>query len=444
MLRIKKIFLLLISLILLVKLFLINSQKVYNQYTNGKHIHPHRLILQHQLTKEPNEAFINWHYLHKRDYHVESDEGKLRFQNFRKNFELIKAHNANNYSFKLGLNHFADFTLEEFHEKFLHKNSLNFKKMQMQIKKGFESDIDNKNPNPSIKNPSKSIKSNLNEAEVEKKSKEFYELFWNSPDDEINSYNYENKKNGLRFLESDDKSSYSPSPYLSKSIDWYLKASLDRMIDDQGKCGSCWAFSAVQAIEAAYKLQTGKYEVFSKQQLVDCDDSSNGCDGGMPHLAYEYFKKNGILTEKEYPYKENLTKDYKKNCPFKDNKEKENKSKLKVKSYEVCLDTDKKCHNDESMFEMLERGPISACVDASKEFMLYESGIYDMPCKEINHAIFVTGYYKSQKEGEDSYWLVKNSWSYFWGDIGFIKIKQSKNYNSCLLNTYYSRPVLDV
>ena len=94
--------------------------------------------------------------------------------------------------------------------------------------------------------------------------------------------------------------------------------------------------------------------------------------------------------------------------------------------------------NDESLFEVLKRGPVSAVVDASEEFMLYDEGIFDKPCKQPNHAILLTGFYL--RENEQNYWVVKNSWGPVWGDNGFIKIKQSKDYNSCMLNTYYVRP----
>ena len=39
-----------------------------------------------------------------------------------------------------------------------------------------------------------------------------------------------------------------------------------------------------------------------------------------------------------------------------------------------------------------------------------------------NHAVLVVGYGTSD-EGDD-YWLVKNSWSTYWGDSGFVKIKR--------------------
>lgn len=446
-----------LKLIFLIFLFSLNANTIFtheeipNDFGDyGSGDHPHRAILDHQLNFEPDTAFKNWHYLHEKDYNIDSDEGSKRFQNFKENFELIKQHNNNkNNKFKLGLNHFADFTLEEFHEKFSNINPEHFKKAENLKNKNSQ---ENQYIPPSIKNPEGPLEENS--SEQMKKTKEFYELYWNTPDNmgekaileklRLNKNNQEQNTESLRFLEDNSYFTYEINNNkftLNKDIKWNKKALLEKMISNQGKCGSCWAFSAVQAIEAAYAVKTGKYQTFSKQQLVDCDPISNGCNGGLPHTGFEFFKDNGILTEKEYPYKKGLTVKYKKNCELNDLKKKGIKSDFKVKDYELCFqDTD--CHTDSKMFEMLERGPLSACVDASKEFMLYQSGIYDRPCKTKNHAILVTGYHKSVKEGEDSYWLVKNSWGFFWGDIGFIKIKQGSDYNSCLLNDYYTRPIL--
>ena len=39
---------------------------------------------------------------------------------------------------------------------------------------------------------------------------------------------------------------------------------------DQAKCGSCWAFSSTAALEAAYKVQSGKLKSLSEQEYLDC------------------------------------------------------------------------------------------------------------------------------------------------------------------------------
>lgn len=66
-------------------------------------------------------------------------------------------------------------------------------------------------------------------------------------------------------------------------------------IKDQGKCGSCWAFSTVAGLEATSKIYHGELKSFSEQQLVDCDLANRGCVGGAMRKAIDYVKKHGSL-----------------------------------------------------------------------------------------------------------------------------------------------------
>ena len=89
---------------------------------------------------------------------------------------------------------------------------------------------------------------------------------------------------------------------LPDSVDWREHKVLTP-VKDQGQCGSCWAFSATGALESAYAISTGKLLSISEQQLVDCDNRSDGCDGGTQESAFHYYTRYHAEPETAYAYK---------------------------------------------------------------------------------------------------------------------------------------------
>ena len=90
---------------------------------------------------------------------------------------------------------------------------------------------------------------------------------------------------------------------LSAAVDWRTKGAVNP-VQNQGQCGSCWAFSSTATIESAHFLKTGKLLKLAEQQLVDCAgaEGNEGCNGGLEVWAFQYAEKQGMELESTYPY----------------------------------------------------------------------------------------------------------------------------------------------
>ena len=73
-------------------------------------------------------------------------------------------------------------------------------------------------------------------------------------------------------------------------------------IRDQGRCGSCWAFGATEAVSDRFNIQLDMDVVLSPQELVSCDGGNYGCNGGFLNKAFDFLAKHGVVADKDYPY----------------------------------------------------------------------------------------------------------------------------------------------
>lgn len=87
---------------------------------------------------------------------------------------------------------------------------------------------------------------------------------------------------------------------------------------------------------------------------------------------------------------------------------------------------------EEALKEALyTQGPLTVSVDASADsFRFYSGGVYrNEDCKtkaaDLDHAVILSGY-GTTEEGVD-YWLIKNMWSTYWGEQGYMKIPRHPN-----------------
>ena len=83
-----------------------------------------------------------------------------------------------------------------------------------------------------------------------------------------------------------DSVAQSPEPTILDEVnipaakDWRTLGAVNP-VKNQAQCGSCWAFSATSSMESAQFIQKGgDLQSLSEQELVSCDKTCYGCNGG--------------------------------------------------------------------------------------------------------------------------------------------------------------------
>jgi len=202
------------------------------------------------------------------------------------------------------------------------------------------------------------------------------------------------------------------------SFDWRTASNTPiTPVKDQGQCGSCWAFSVAETAESVNILNgNGNANSLrvSEQQIVDCDTSDDGCNGGLPESAWTYIISTGGLdSESSYPYTaEDGT------CQF-------NAKNIvaKVSGWKYATSS-----GDETTLQTnLLAQPISICVDAAN-WQDYTSGVMTAwECAwvvELDHCVQLVGY---NSGASPAYWIVRNSWGTTWGESGYIRLTMGEN-----------------
>jgi len=228
--------------------------------------------------------------------------------------------------------------------------------------------------------------------------------------------------------------SNEPDSNLPAYWDWRLLGAVNP-VKDQAVCGSCWSFGTTGTLEGTYFAKTGKLVRLSEQQLVDCSYywGNNGCSGGEDWRAYKYIQyAGGIASDEDYGHY--LGVDGK--CHANDVK-----PTVKISGWVNVTQ-----YSPEDLKKALyENGPVTIAINAGvRTFSFYSHGIYDDPkClggeDNLNHQVLLVGYGTLNNK---NYWLVKNSWSTYWGNDGYILIAEKGNV--CGVTTMATYPLIDV
>jgi len=222
-------------------------------------------------------------------------------------------------------------------------------------------------------------------------------------------------------------------PLTASNLDWRTMNAVTAM-KDQGDCGSCWAFSATETIESGfllhYKNTSASTFLLSEQQVVSCDKSDGGCNGGDLPSAFDYVMGvNGITTEAAYPYKSGnsgKTGKCKSFSPF------ANTTPTGYK-YATPGCTGGCNKQDESTLaaNLATVGPVGICVNAAK-WQNYVRGVMSKKScgahrfRSLDHCVQLVGF-NSIDSATGGYWIVKNSWASDWGVKGYIHLAYGSN-----------------
>mmetsp|Transcript_66017 Transcript_66017/g.137856 ORF Transcript_66017/g.137856 Transcript_66017/m.137856 type:complete len:399 (+) Transcript_66017:129-1325(+) len=231
-----------------------------------------------------------------------------------------------------------------------------------------------------------------------------------------------------------------------ENIDWRLTDAVTA-VKNQGQCGSCWAFSATEAIESQLVVSSGgQYRIdLSPQQIASCTPSTGeygceGCNGGFTEGAYEYVKSvTGLANSFFIPYAQSLTQQTQTMaCPTEkvdaldgpDEQLQGSYATVSGYSYATKPCTGA-CENQDldALAAALETTPISVCVNAAvwNDYtggVLTSAGCGSMASYDQDHCVMAVGY---NKTAPTPYWIVRNSWATTWGEQGYIYLEMAKN-----------------
>lgn len=147
-------------------------------------------------------------------------------------------------------------------------------------------------------------------------------------------------------------------------------------VKNQFYCGSCYAFAAT-AVTEFHSRRNNLNLTLSEQNILDCDPSNYGCDGGWPGSSLGFVRDEGITEELTYMYETSKNECRKELFP------------PVYKIPNVC-EVDLEDSEEKLRALIFNVGPVAGVIHATEALYSYGDGVlYDPTCDSnaFDHAI---------------------------------------------------------
>ena len=218
---------------------------------------------------------------------------------------------------------------------------------------------------------------------------------------------------------------------LPTHFDWRDKDGYDWVtpVRYQADCGSCWSFTVVGPFEVIIRIATDNPYLdvdLSEQFIISC--GLGGCSGGAISTAVSFLKNEGTVDEQCFHYAAE-------DLPCGDR----------------CSDWEERIHkiigyshiseSTSAIKEAIYQGPVTSSMRIYEDFDAYSGGIYEHTTGAFDgmHAVHLIGW-----DDAEQYWIAKNSWSEYWGEGGFFRIRWGEvSIGTNVYLMYYTNPCDD-
>jgi Papain family cysteine protease len=205
----------------------------------------------------------------------------------------------------------------------------------------------------------------------------------------------------------------------TSSCDWRGKTGVVGAVQDQGVCGSCWAFAGSEVVRSCNVISYGPTSMpnLSAEQLLDCSQPEGNiynCSAGYVQGGMQYVIDNGgVNSAPNYPYVAGVTGD-------------PSPCNGSLTGTHVATATQVRYVNENSPSSMIScayNQPIAVnLAGGAPIFQLYVTGIISNATAcgtTVDHTILLVGWGTS---GSTHYWIARNQWGTGWGQAGDVQI----------------------